>query len=548
MKKFLYLAVIFLFGIKSLSASPNANYNLVKAADRSDLAGIKKALAAGADINTRDVWYGAIRDRGDTALMKACEQGKLPIAQYLLSQGASVHIRDKGGYSALFYAARGGEYEIVSLLLKKGLPISDRGKYKDSAYVFSIKGNRRSDIIRLLLKHGANPKITNHSGYNLLLLAASDGDTGLIRELLKRGLPVDMTSKKRKTTPLIAACEKGHYQAAVVLLEAGANVNAQDFIKETPLIKATEKGHIKIIGLLIDRGADLEIESGGRGPALLHARNADTVSYLLSRGADINVESTFGNALYSFVSQPEIIQLLIDKGLDVRKKSRRYKDTVLLRAAGRGGEGTAKTLEILLAHGARVDETDEKGNTALHRSAESGRVLNIEILIKYKADINRMNKYGITPLMLAAVNRKHEAVRLLLKKGADPFLMTIGDRKYDITSVKAMSELIDRRKKISVFSVSGMDALTVSLFDRSNIQCVRVLLEQGADPNKRLNGGVTAVMLAAALGHTNMVTELAIQGADLKAESEFGMTAFTLAQHFKNFQTAAEIKQLLKGK
>lgn len=545
MKKFLCLIAVLILSIGPLSASPDPHYDLVKAADKSDLAGIQKALAAGANVNTKDVWYGAIRARGDTALMKACERGKLEIAQYLLSRGANVHMRDNHGDSAFFYAAMGGDPAIVALLYKNGLRLADKGAFKDSRYTFSAKGERRGEIIRLLLSYGADPALTDSRQNNLLGLAAGYGDTALIDDLLKRGLPVDMAGNSRET-PLMIACEKGMYQAAARLLERGAGVDARDRFKKTALMKACGKGHVKLIGLLIDHGADIEARDNWDNTPLMLARDLTTVAFLVSRGADVSAEAKGKTMLWGFSQQPEVLDFLLSRGVDIHKRAAN-KETALMHAAG---YGTPEAVAFLLSKGARVNDTDDNGSTALHKACQYGRTSEtVSILLRQKADVNLKNKKGVTPLMYASWTGKADAVKLLLEHGADVAAMTAGSglSRHEIAGVKQFENFIRHSRSYDMFFTARVNALILAVFYRHR-ECAALLIQYGADPNHRLEHGVTPLMLAAALGQTDMVTDLAARGADLTAQTDFDMTALTLAQQFSKFRTAEAIKRLLKGR
>jgi ankyrin repeat protein len=61
-------------------------------------------------------------------------------------------------------------------------------------------------------------------------------------------------------------------------------------------------------------------------------------------------------------------------------------------------------VELLLAQGARVTDTDSQGNTALHYAAGYGRREAAEILLRAGADMATCNGQGQTPLDAAQVN------------------------------------------------------------------------------------------------------------------------------------------------
>lgn len=82
--------------------------------------------------------------------------------------------------------------------------------------------------------------------------------------------------------------------------------------------------------------------------------------------------------------------------------------------------GDQRMMQALLYYKAPVDPRDQFGNTPLHWAAQRGNLAILQMLIDAKAAIDPQNKQGVTPLMMAAKAGQSQAVRLLLKDGADP--------------------------------------------------------------------------------------------------------------------------------
>lgn len=127
----------------------DANSDLLDAATRGDLAGVRRALAGKVDINVR----GA---KGRTALMWAADTGKLDVVKYLVKKGvADINAKDDRSMTALMLAAYHGYTEVVKFLVETvGAGINVRGPFGKTALGLArYKGNK--EIVTYLKQHGA---------------------------------------------------------------------------------------------------------------------------------------------------------------------------------------------------------------------------------------------------------------------------------------------------------------------------------------------------------------------------------------------------------
>ena len=93
-----------------------------------------------------------------------------------------------------------------------------------------------------------------------------------------------------------------------------------------------------------------------------------------------------------------------------------YDGWPLLTIASR--DGRKPLVELLLKSGAKVDDKNNSGETALHYAAAKGHKAVAEVLLKNKADVNARSEIGATPLALAQGAGKQDVVALLKKHGA----------------------------------------------------------------------------------------------------------------------------------
>ncbi|MBT3584377.1 MAG: ankyrin repeat domain-containing protein [Halobacteriovoraceae bacterium] len=121
-----------------------------------------------------------------------------------------------------------------------------------------------------------------------LLEAAEEGNLADARSAIKKGANVNTKKKKNKFTPLIIAAGKGDKAMAELLLDSGAEVDADDKKKRTPLMWAAWKGHPEIVEILIENDADLNAKSFTGASAIFFAQRSkrdDIKEMLIDAGA-----------------------------------------------------------------------------------------------------------------------------------------------------------------------------------------------------------------------------------------------------------------------
>ncbi len=136
-------------------------------------------------------------------------------------------------------------------------------------YIYYIFSTQRvhdaagdGDLVRMREILDREPDRLNrrsHYGYTPLHTAAMCGQSAALEELVRRGADVDARydgdTYGRGWTALHITAREGHVVAATVLIRAGADVNARTERGDTPLGIALDRGHYEIAGLLRDAGA-----------------------------------------------------------------------------------------------------------------------------------------------------------------------------------------------------------------------------------------------------------------------------------------------------
>ena len=163
----------------------------------------------------------------------------------------------------------------------------------------------RDDIVRLLLKHGAQIDAQNKKGDTALLLAAYNGYVNVVRILLSAGANVDITGFDGATS-LMWASNKGYADVVKVILSHTANVdtplnphvNSPSIVGtrsgDTALMLAAKGGHYKIVQLLLQHGADVNATNIDCENAIMYSKRAEhnSIAVLLTQqGADPTAQS-----------------------------------------------------------------------------------------------------------------------------------------------------------------------------------------------------------------------------------------------------------------
>jgi ankyrin repeat protein len=291
------------------------------AAREGDLAITRLLLAAGMNVNIRAQpdapqktgnaasvagggrVYDTAAAAGSTPLLVATVRAQVPVALFLLEQGADPNVSD-AGFTPLHWAAGTWEGRISNPTFgfidpMSGIP--DR--------------QAKVQLVKALLAHGANPnaRLTRRppgfaAGYQgavgatPFFLASAVSDLEMMRLLLTGGADPTLVSSDN-TTPLLAAAGVGHdtdadspiteaeaLDAVKFLLELGLDPKAVTTFNENALFGPVYRGWNTLLALLIDQGADVNIVTkAGVTPWLAASGFGDRLGGVLfnKAGADL---------------------------------------------------------------------------------------------------------------------------------------------------------------------------------------------------------------------------------------------------------------------
>ena len=187
----------------------------------------------------------------------AARLGFRDLAKHLISKHPEL-VNAKGGKEAtsMHVAARAGHTDILSLLLEHGADVDGQGMFGQTP-LHRAAWSGKLEIGRCLLDHGANIHARDEEDWTPLFTAVFKGHVEFARMLLARGAKSRINDHEvsEGLTPLHVAVKWGSIQAVQSLLEHGADVKARDHSGQTPFQQASVLNRHDIVELLSMHGA-----------------------------------------------------------------------------------------------------------------------------------------------------------------------------------------------------------------------------------------------------------------------------------------------------
>ena len=339
----------------------------------------------------------------------------------------------------------------VALLLAGAATLHAAGSVADAA--------RTGDAaaVKALLKQGADVNAAQGDGMTALHWAASRGDAAMAQMLLSAGANIRATTRLGGITALHLASQAGHAPVVAALLAAGADANAATSTGATALMLAARGGSPDTVMRLIENGADPNRKETGFGQtALMIAAGldrADVVKTLLARGADWKTASS--------IADLKSLTTVMDDGTGRPQQQQ---------AAG-GVAGVTR--------GYRYNELigTQGGLTALHFAARQGSAAAARALVDAGADPNLVSPGDLaSPLLTAIINGHFDLAAMLVEKGANPNLAS------DAGVAPLYAAVNVRWAPIAAYPQPRAHLQQ----SRTYLDMLKLLLDQGADPNLRV--------------------------------------------------------------
>ena len=443
----------------------------------------------------------AIRKDGTNALLRACRTGQSDSVRFLLEAGADVNMVKPDENTSLHEAIAGHcSKETQQNIIEHGVNVNAVNNGNETALITAC-ASAQTESIKLLLKMGADPNISNVDGFTSLHAAVCGHCTNeILQDIITHAAYLN-TQNILGETALIMACFYRQQDSVKFLVEAGSYPNLADNNGNTSLHAAVLGGcRKKIIQILIDHGADVNTTNKNRETALLLAceeRHVGAMNVLLKRGANPNITGDDGNTclhnVVTYECSNDALQALIDHGANVNATNHKNQTALMIACL----KGTVDVLHILLKAGADPNIIDIYSNTCIHDvvTLRYGDEV-LQTIINHGADVEATNKENETALMLACYDGNVAAVSILLNAGAEP----------------------------SITDKSGHTCLHKAVWLDCNKEIIQAIIDHGADVNATNKMDQTSLMIACLDGNADAIKLLLNAGTELNIRDKYGNT------------------------
>jgi ankyrin repeat protein len=341
--------------------------------------------------------------------------------------------------------------------------------YNNYEYQYTLRKRHSDETLR-------------ENGRNIALFqAAAQGQTPRVRYLMHLGVNIDHYDDYGFTA-LHHAVLSGFEDVVGMILEAGADVNADSLDHGSPLCLAASKARERVVDILLEYRADV-LRPYGKVGTPLHCAciggSTTIVESLLKRGARLDSLATVHLDIWADFGQPSGIVGTAESVADPDDIGAAACQPLLLAAL----EGHLDVVEHLVNAGAVL-----KQNTRAYLKKHLPALTHVDSTVD--------GLTGFTVVMAAAARNRTSVLEWILSK---------------TTEIDAVDSL-------------GNTALMYAV--RRNFEtCTRILLEDGASPNQAITGGPSPYIRAAVLGHQRCLQLLrsyggAVDEDDSKASSE----------------------------
>ncbi|XP_060075163.1 E3 ubiquitin-protein ligase MIB2-like [Ylistrum balloti] len=324
-------------------------------------------------------------------------------------------------------------------------------------------------------------------GPEQIVTAAAQGNVSTVKSILEKNKDLGNCTFKN-LTPLMIASYEGHEEVVKLLVDNGARIDAESADKSTALLSAIAGKKEAIALYLVQKGANVNAcNIHGRSTAHTAAYEGmnNILKVVLEKGCNPNIRDAEGDTpLHDAImkrNERGVNLLLSHPNLDPKVTNQRGFNP-LQWAAFKGNEFA--TEKILTKASTIVDVQKTDGHAALHIAAinNHSEIANL-LILKGKATVDIRNKNNLTPLHLAAHQGYLETAQTLLQHGASVTVIDKdGDTPLHMALLGHRGDAMD-----PLLQLFGLSMQVSVQEDNERYQVACKLIEKGASLQARNN-------------------------------------------------------------
>ena len=176
-----------------MSSAPSLDERYLAAAAAGDLAGVRSALAEGADKDAQD------REEA-SAILAAARGGHHEVVRLLIAEGVDIDAQDQTCFNPFIHGCINDDLELVRIMVEAGTDLKRLTRFGGNGLTPAAEKGHL-EIVRYLLENTAiNVNLTNTLGWTALIETIILGDGGPVRQqtvelLLQHGAKPGMTDE-----------------------------------------------------------------------------------------------------------------------------------------------------------------------------------------------------------------------------------------------------------------------------------------------------------------------------------------------------------------
>ncbi|MCP4159287.1 MAG: hypothetical protein GY760_04380 [Deltaproteobacteria bacterium] len=438
-------------------------------------------------------------------------------------------------------ACEKGKVEVVDAYVKLGIDLEIREEISEvTPLTRAVEGNH-SEIIRLLVKAGADIEGRDGSG----------------------------------DTPLMTSINWTNIDSARTLIELGADLDASDKYCNSSLSKALEEDLNEYVELLLEKGADPG-KYGETGESVIHTAISeglpDRLKMLLKYCKKPDLLDNKGQSLLGYAvlqDDVEIVEVLLEYGTDTQKLCNGWslydialfhgydeildvlpmnqnideRDLQFLKAAK---DGDLERVKDELANGARLNVLDYKMCNAVHIAMGAEESETAIYIVNQGIDLKLRNTEGENVIGYCT---EADTVIKLLELGVDPNNIkddkktcSLIEQALDSCNPEFLKALIDHGANIDDLSHTHLTFNYGEGTPESLAEAIKILHKAGADLEAIDSDGSTLLISAAYRLNTEAIKALVKADVNIDAKNKNGESALIKAcDSFDDFENVAEI-------